>query len=320
MRKYITRRLLLMIPTALLATMVVFGLMKLVPGDAAIAILADLDVGSQEQADQAAENLRERFGLNDPIPVQYWKWLVSVGKLEFGDSIIQGRPVREIILERLPRTAELAAIAVVLIFVYAIPMGIWSAVRQDRLADHVIRVISIAGLSVPLVWLGTLFLFGSSRMLNWIPPLAYKGPFDSLGTNLLMLGPPAILLSFAIGASIIRMTRGQMIEVLREDYIRTARAKGLGQNAVLVRHALRNAILPVMTQFGGILGALLTGTVVAETIFNIPGLGRAMVEAINNRDFAVVQGLVLINIAIVLLVNLIIDLFYSVADPRIRYS
>jgi peptide/nickel transport system permease protein len=309
-----------MIPTALLATMVVFGLMKLVPGDAAIAILADLDVGSREEADAAADRLRERFGLNDSIPVQYWNWIVSVGKLEFGDSIIQGRPVRDIILERLPRTLELAAIAVVLIFAYAIPMGIWSAVRQDKLADHIIRVISILGLSVPLVWLGTLFMFGSSRLLHWVPPLIYKGPIDSLGTNLLMLGPPAVLLSFAIGASIIRMTRGQMIEVLREDYIRTARAKGLGQRSLLVRHALRNAILPVMTQFGGILGALMTGTVVAETIFNIPGLGRAMVESINNRDFAVVQGLVLINIAMVLMVNLVIDLLYSVADPRIRYS
>jgi peptide/nickel transport system permease protein len=320
MGKYITRRLLLMIPTALLATMVVFGLMKLVPGDAAIAILADLDVGSREEADAAADRLRERFGLNDSIPVQYWNWIVSVGKLEFGDSIIQGRPVRDIILERLPRTLELAAIAVVLIFAYAIPMGIWSAVRQDKLADHIIRVISILGLSVPLVWLGTLFMFGSSRLLHWVPPLIYKGPIDSLGTNLLMLGPPAVLLSFAIGASIIRMTRGQMIEVLREDYIRTARAKGLAQRSLLVRHALRNAILPVMTQFGGILGALMTGTVVAETIFNIPGLGRAMVESINNRDFAVVQGLVLINIAMVLMVNLVIDLLYSVADPRIRYS
>jgi peptide/nickel transport system permease protein len=320
MGKYVTRRLLLMIPTALLATMVVFGLMKLVPGDAAIAILADLDVGTQEEADVAADRLRERFGLNESLPVQYWKWIVSVGKLEFGDSIIQGRPVRDIILERLPRTLELAAIAVVLIFAYAIPMGIWSAVRQDKLADHLIRVISILGLSVPLVWLGTLFMFGSSRLLHWVPPLIYKGPIDSLGTNLLMLGPPAVLLSFAIGASIIRMTRGQMIEVLREDYIRTARAKGLAQSSLLVRHALRNAILPVMTQFGGILGALMTGTVVAETIFNIPGLGRAMVESINNRDFAVVQGLVLINIAMVLMVNLVIDLLYSVADPRIRYS
>ena len=309
-----------MIPTALLATLIVFSLMKLVPGDAAVSLLADTDVGSRSQAEAAAERVRERYGLNDPLPIQYLNWLGSVVRFEFGDSIIQGRPVRDIIFERLPRTAELAGIAMLLVVIYGIPMGILSAVRQDRLTDHVVRVVSILGLSVPLIWLGTLFLFGSSRAFNWIPPLVWKGPLESPSHNLLMLGPPALLISFAIGASIIRMTRGQMLEVLREDYIRTARAKGLSQKAVLIRHALRNAILPVLTQFGGILSALLTGTVVAETIFNIPGLGRSMVEAINNRDFAVVQGLVLFNIGIVLVVNLIIDLLYSVIDPRIRYS
>ncbi len=309
-----------MIPTALLATLIVFSLMKLVPGDVAISLLADTDVGSRSQAEAAAERVRERYGLNDPLPIQYLNWLGSVVRFEFGDSIIQGRPVRDIIFERLPRTAELAGIAIFLVFLYGIPMGILSAVRHDRVTDHVVRVVSILGLSIPLIWLGTLFLFGSSRLFNWIPPLVWRSPLESLSHNLLMLGPPALLISFAIGASIIRMTRGQMLEVLREDYIRTARAKGLSQQAVLIRHALRNAILPVITQFGGILSALLTGTVVAETIFNIPGLGRSMVEAINNRDFAVVQGLVLFNIGMVLFVNLIIDLLYSVIDPRIRYS
>ncbi len=309
-----------MIPTALLATIIVFSLMKLVPGDVAVSLLADTDVGSRSQAEAVAERVRERYGLNDALPIQYLNWLNSVVRFEFGDSIIQGRPVRDIIFERLPRTAELTAIAMFLVALYGIPMGILSAVRHDRLTDHVVRVVSILGLSVPLIWLGTLFVFGSSRLFNWGPPLVWRGPLESPAHNLLMLGPPALLISFAIGASIIRMTRGQMLEVLREDYIRTARAKGLSQKAVLIRHALRNAILPVITQFGGILSALLTGTVVAETIFNIPGLGRSMVEAINNRDFAVVQGLVLFNIGLVLIVNLIIDLLYSVIDPRIRYS
>ena len=320
MRKYIVRRVLLMFPTALLATILVFGLMQLVPGDAADAALADLDVGSREQAEEFEEKLRERHGLNDSIPVQYWNWLSSVGRAEFGVSTTEGRPVRDIIIERMPRTAELAIVAIFLVAIYAIPMGIWAAIRQDRLADNVIRVVSISGLSVPLIWLGTVFLFTSSRVFNILPPLVWKGPLEDPVHNLVMVGTPAILLSFAIGASIIRMTRGQMLEVLREDYIRTARAKGLANSSVLVRHALRNAVLPVLTQFGGIFGGLLTGTVVVETLFGIPGLGRSMVQAINDRDYPVVQGLLLLSAAIVLVVNLIVDLLYSVVDPRIRYS
>jgi peptide/nickel transport system permease protein len=320
MRKYIIRRLLLMVPTALLATILVFSLMKMVPGDAALAALADLDVGSRAQAEEFEEKLRERYGLNDALPVQYWNWLTSVGRLEFGKSITEKRPVRDIILERLPRTVELAVMAIVLITLYAIPLGIWAAVRQDGLADNIIRVISIGGLSVPLIWIGTMFIFTSSRVFNWLPPLVWKGFLEDPIHNITMVGIPATMLSFGIGASIIRMTRGQMLEVLREDYIRTARAKGLAQNSVLIRHALRNAVLPVLTQFGGIFGGLLAGTVVVETLFGIPGLGRSMVQAINERDFPVVQGLLLLSVAIVLTVNLVVDLLYSVIDPRIRYS
>ena len=208
MRKYIVRRVLLMFPTALLATILVFGLMQLVPRDAADAALADLDVGSREQAEEFEEKLRERHGLNDSIPVQYWNWLSSVGRAEFGVSTTEGRPVRDIIIERMPRTAELAIVAIILVAIYAIPMGIWAAIRQDRLADNVIRVVSISGLSVPLIWLGTVFLFTSSRVFNILPPLVWKGPLEDPVHTLVMVGTPAILLSFAIGASIIRMTRG----------------------------------------------------------------------------------------------------------------
>ena len=282
MRKYIVRRVLLMFPTALFATILVFGLMQLVPGDAADAALATSTWGPGSRRRSSRRSSGNATASTTQFPCS-----TGTGSVPWAGrssaSLRRKGSVRDIIIERMPRTAELAIVAIILVAIYAIPMGIWAAIRQDRLADNVIRVVSISGLSVPLIWLGTVFLFTSSRVFNILPPLVWKGPLEDPVHNLVMVGTPAILLSFAIGASIIRMTRGQMLEVLREDYIRTARSKGLAQSSVLVRHALRNAVLPVLTQFGGIFGGLLTGTVVVETLFGIPGLGRSMVQAINDR-------------------------------------
>lgn len=320
MREYVVKRMLLMVPTAILATLIVFALMKIAPGDPASAILADLDVISQEEEAIAEAQIRARFGLDKPLPIQYVNWLGSVVRLELGESIWQYRPVRDIVLERLPRTLELGGLIVLLTAIWAVPAGILSAVQHNRLTDQVLRVFSISGLSIPNVWLGTLVIFALAAYFNWIPSIQWHGPTEDLGKNLGHIIFPALIVSSSTGASIMRMTRSQMLEVLREDYVRTARAKGLGFQLVLIRHALRNALLPVLTQFGGLMSVMVTGVVVTETIFQVPGMGRAMVEAIGNRDYPIIQGLVLLNIALILVVNLAVDLLYSVIDPRIRYA
>ena len=320
MREYVIKRLLLMVPTAILATLIVFSLMKLAPGDPATAILADLDVISQAEQARVEETIRRQLGLDQPLPIQYIRWLGSVARLEFGESIYQYRPVKDVVFERLPRTMELGALIVLITALWSVPAGIFAAVRHNQMADQVLRVLSISGLSIPNLWLGTLVIFVLAWYFNWIPALRWSPLTDDPVANLSHLIFPAVIVASSAGASIMRMTRSQMLEVLREDYVRTARAKGLGFNTVLVRHALRNALLPVLTQFGGLMGLMVSGVVVTETIFQVPGMGRAMVEAIGNRDYPIIQGLVLINIALILVVNLAVDLLYSVVDPRVRYS
>ena len=325
MRRYVVRRFLLVLPTALLATILVFLLMKLVPGDAATAIVYGLEeTGAADTSAAAAEQqvakVRRRLGLDKPLPVQYWDWLKTVARGEFGMSIWEFRPVREIILERLPRTAELAAMIMILTFLYGVPLGILAALWQNSWKDQVIRVFTILGLSIPTIWIGILLLFTFSRYLRWIPPIDWKGPMEDPVHNLTMLIFPALIVSYSAGSVVMRMTRSQMLGVLREDYVRTAWAKGLEQRVIVVRHALRNAVLPVLTQFGGLLGTVLLGLVITETMFRIPGMGRSMVDAITNRDYPVIQGIILINVLLVMIVNLVVDLLYSVLDPRIRYS
>jgi peptide/nickel transport system permease protein len=320
MRRYIIKRLLLMVPTAILATLIVFSLMKIAPGDPVTAILADLDVIDQQSQELDEIALRKLYGLDKPMPIQYFNWLTSVVRLEFGQSIWQYRPVRDIILERLPRTMELGFLIVLFTVLWAIPAGVLSAVYHNKGPDQVLRVVSISGLSIPNVWLGTMIIFGMSRYFGWIPPLRWDGLVQNPIGTLEHLIFPALVISSATGASIVRMVRSQMLEVLREDYIRTARAKGVGFKVVLIRHALRNSLLPVLTQFGGLMSVMVSGVVVTETIFGVPGMGRAMIEAINSRDYPIIQGLILVNIAVILAINLVVDLLYSVVDPRVRYE
>ena len=313
-----------MIPTAFLATVIIFLLMKLVPGDVATAIVygdEESEEGySQQETEERIARIRHKYGLDRPLPVQYFDWLKTVGRGEFGISLWQNRPVRDIIMERLPRTAQLAGLIMFFTVVWALPLGVVAALVHNSKTDQFIRVITILGLSVPTIWLAVIFLFTFSRYIGWIPPLEWKSIFEAPVHNLSMVGIPALIVAYNFGAPVMRMTRSQMLEVLREDYIRTARAKGLAQQAVLVRHALRNAVLPVLTQFGGLFSALITGLVIVETVFHIPGMGRSMVDAIGTRDWPVVQGLVLVNVALILLINLAVDILYSVVDPRIRYS
>jgi peptide/nickel transport system permease protein len=323
MQRYIVRRFLLLIPTALLATVIMFTLMKLIPGDVATAILANMEEGAaltQQESEEQEAAIRKRFGLDKPLPIQYLLWLKSVAKGDLGMSVWQFRPVREVILERAPRTLELAVVIIFLIYVQSVPLGIIAALRQDSFVDHAIRLYSIMGLSVPIIWVGTLFLFVFSRYVGWIPPVEWKGFTEDPVHNLIVVTVPAALVAFGGGASVIRLVRNQMLEVIREDYIRTANAKGLTSQVVIVRHALRNALLPVVTHFGSLLGILLLGTVVVETVFHIPGMGKSMVDAIAVRDFPVLQGLVLFNVMLILIINLIVDISYAFIDPRIRYS
>ena len=325
MRKYAARRVLMMFPTALFTTMILFGLMKLMPGDVALAIVygleEDVEVSStQAEAEERLEKIRERYGLNDALPVQYGRWLWKVVQLDFGDSIWQYRPVKDIILERAPRTLELGVLTLVLAYGVGIPLGILAAMWHNRWQDQVIRVVTVMGLSVPTIWLGTLFLFTFSRYVGWIPPLDWRGPFEDPFHNFQMLMVPVAIVAVHGVSSDMRFVRAQMLEVIREDYIRTARAKGLASNVILIRHALRNALLPVMTGFGSAISRVITGSVVVETIFHIPGMGRSIVDAIGSRDYPVIQGIVLLFVGVILVVNLVTDLLYSWVDPRIRYN
>ena len=323
MRQYLIRRLLLIVPTALLASMVMFGLMKLLPGDVATAILVQSEATAGLTRDQTEEQLaalRKKYGLDQPLPLQYLAWLKTVGRGELGASIWERRPVRDILLERFPRTMELALVIVLLIYLQSIPLGIVAALSQDSWKDHLIRLYSIMGLSVPIIWTGTLFLFVFSRYVGWIPPLDWKSLIEDPVHNLIVVSVPALLVSLGGGATVIRLVRSQMLEVIREDYIRTARAKGLVDHVVVLRHALRNALLPVVTHFGSLLSILLLGTVIVETVFHIPGMGKSMVEAIAVRDYPVIQGLLLFNVMLVLFINLLVDVSYGFIDPRIRFS
>ncbi len=324
MREYVVRRLLLLIPTAFLATVIMFTLMKLVPGDVAMAIVysneEEASATTQAETDEQLAKIRARYGLDKPLPIQYWDWLKTVGRGEFGNSIWQYRPVRDIILERMPRTIELAMLIVFLSFAQSIPLGVIAALWRNTWMDQAVLLYSILGLSIPTIWVGTLFLFTFSRYVGWIPPIDWRGITEDPLHNLTMIGIPAFLVTFGGGAQVIRMVRSQMLEVIREDYVRTAYAKGLQHSTVVVRHALRNALLPVITQFGSYLSLALLGTVIVETLFHIPGMGKSMVDAIAQRDYPVIQGLVLVNVVIVMAINLVIDISYAWIDPRIRYA
>ena len=325
MRRYAARRVLMMVPTAFFATVLIFLLMKMVPGDAAMAVVYGLDEESeegltQESAQEHLAQVRARLGLDKPLPLQYFDWIRTVGRGEFGMSIWESRPVREIIVERFPRTFQMAALILLITAIYGIPLGVAAALWQNSTKDHMIRLFTILGLSVPTIWIATLFLFTFSRYIGWIPPIEWKGPFEAPLHNFQIVVFPGLIVAYSVGSSVMRMTRSQMLEVIREDYIRTALAKGLARRAVVVRHALRNAILPVLTQFGGLFSVTILGLVITETLFHIPGMGKSMVDAISNRDYPVIQGFVLVNVFIVMVINLTVDLLYSVVDPRIRFA
>ena len=320
MRTYIARRLLLFVPTLLGASLLIFVLMRLVPGD--IAEILVYQTGSESSAVQKRqiEQIRRELGLDRPVATQYLAWLAGAARGDFGYSYSQRRPVNEILAERFPRSMELAAVTLLLAALWSIPLGVVSAVRQNTWLDYLVRVLSISGLSLPIFFTGVLILYLLVRVFRWLPPLEYVSLTEAPVENLKQLIWPALAQAYYISAPIMRLTRSQMLEVVRQDYVRTARAKGLGERVVMYRHALRNSLLPVVTFIGWWGGRLLGGVVIMEIIFAVPGMGLALIAAVSYRDYPTVQAIIFIMALIFLAVNLAVDLLYGWLDPRIRYA
>jgi peptide/nickel transport system permease protein len=318
MATYIVRRILLMIPTLLGAVTLIFLLMRLLPGDVALYILGSGE--SSEVNRQALEQIRQDLGLDQPLIVQYGRWLWGAVRLDFGNSYWTRQPVIEELKRRYPITANLAVMSLLLGTLIAIPVGVLSAVRQDTLADYAARLFVISGLSLPNFWLAILVILGLVHYFHWLPPLDYSPFWAAPWQNFQQLLFPALVTGYRLSAIGARMTRSSIHEVLRDDSVRTARAKGLREFVVVLKHALRNALLPVITIIGLELLTLFGGLVVIETVFTIPGIGRYLVDAITHRDYPSIQAVVFMISVFVVTVNLLVDLVYGFLDPRIRYG
>ncbi len=311
---YILRRLLTMIPVLLLVSVLVFSLIHLIPGDPAVSILGE------EATPQAVAALRAKLGLDQPIPVQYAKWLGSVLRGDLGRSIRSNQPVGEAIAERLPVTIELAILSIAISLSIAIPAGIVAAMRRNSVLDAGSTFVALLGVSLPNFFLAILLILVFGVQLQVLPPFGYQPITQGLGGNLQRMILPAITLGTALAAIVTRMMRSSLLEVLDQDYIRTARAKGLREGRMVQAHALKNALMPVVTIVGLQIGGLLGGAIITESIFVLPGIGRLLVDAIFQRDFPLVQGVVLFVSLAFLFSNFAVDMVYAYLDPRIRYS
>ncbi len=317
MRQYAIKRIGLFIPTVLLVTIIVFVVMRLIPGDPALAILsADDAVYTQEELAQ----LRAELGTDRPIPIQYFEWISGFLRGDFGTSYWWGGPVMERLGERIPVTIELAILGILLAVVCAVPLGVISAIKPDSPLDYASRIFTLVGISIPTFFSGILLTLVLIRAFGWLPPLGYEDIWEDPWTNIKQLVLPALALGFYDMAFIARVTRSSMMEILREDYMRTARAKGLRELIVLSRHGLKNAVLPVLTISGWQFGRLFGGTVIIEKIFLIPGVGQLLIDAIYQRDFPTIQAVIVIVALSIVVVNLLVDLLYGWLDPRIRYA
>ena len=305
-------RLAQMLPVALIVTVVIFGLTNLLPGDATITIL-----GEQASPEQRAR-ARTAYGLDDPIPVRYANWLLRAVQGDLGRSLRSNEPVTQMLGNRIPVTLELSALSILVAAVIGIPAGVLSARFRGGWVDVVASLVSLCGMAIPYFWLGVLLILAFAVGLGLFPPSGYVAFSVDPVANLRHLALPSLTIGLAFAALVMRQTRAAMLQVLSQDYIRTARAKGLRESSVVMRHGLRNALIPVVTVIGLQVGALLGGAVVTETVFAMPGLGRMLVEGIFQRDFPAVQGAVLFIVGAVLVVNLLTDLLYAVLDPRAK--
>ena len=319
MHRYIAWRLALIAPTVLAASLVVFGVMRVLPGDIALVILS----GSGEAAvsPEAREALEEELSLNDPLPVQYGQWLWSMVNGQFGGRSFESRePIRSIISRQLPVTLLLTGYTMLLSVTVSLPLGILAAVRSNRWPDYVIRVATLGGLALPNLWVALIVILGLLLLFGWSPPIIYAAPWSNPWSHLQMVAWPALILAWEYSSHLVRVTRSSMLEALSQAHITTAKSKGLPEHSIVLRHALRNALIPVVTMLGLQFGSLLSGALILETIFGLPGIGRGIVQAALARDYPVIQSLATLLVLVSLVVNLTVDTIYTLIDPRISHA
>ncbi|WP_216322001.1 ABC transporter permease [Deinococcus aestuarii] len=313
MIQFAIRRLLSALPTLLVVTVLVFGMVQLLPGDPARLLLGE------EATPAAVAELRRSLGLDRPVPEQYFRWLGDVARLDLGASVKDNTSVGGLIADKLPTTLQLAVFAMLISLLIALPAGILGAMRQNSWVDRLLTLLALSGISLPSFFLGILLIYLFSIRLAWIPASGYVPFLEDPGRNLLLLLLPAVTLGVPTAAVLTRYLRSSMLEVMTQDYVRTAHAKGVTGGRVMFKHGLRNALIPVITAFGLQLGGLLGGAVITEQIFSVPGFGRLLVDAVFTRDLPVIQGVVLVSAVAVFLVSFLVDLAYAAVDPRIRY-
>lgn len=312
MLAFLPRRLLQLIPTLFLVSVMIFMLQQLLPGDPALVM------AGEEKDPEVIEQIRKQYRLDQPLPVQYIYWIGGVLQGDLGESMRIKQPVASLIADKLPVTLQLASMAMVFALLIGIPAGILSAVKKGTVWDTAANVFALWGISTPNFWLGILLIFLFSVQLGWLPASGWVSPFEDLGQSLATTVMPAFVLGNAIAAVLMRHTRSAMLQAMSADYVRTARAKGLRERVVVLRHALRNALTPVITLGALEFGTLLSGAVLTEQVFSVPGFGKLIVDAVFNRDYAVVQGVVLVTASVYVLLNLLADVLYVLVNPRLR--
>ncbi len=315
MQRYIIRRLAFMVPTLLFVTVCVFALVRIMPGDYITAAMSE-----SRGSDPAFLNkLRAEMGLDEPAPLQYFKWLGGIVTGDWGTSYWQNKPVLDVIKKALPVSAQLGTMAIMLGVVVSIPLGVIGAVKQNRWPDYSSRMLAVVGISIPNFFLATLVIIYGAKWIGWFPPQGTRSIFEDPGGNMQQMIPAAVILGMTLMAQNTRLLRTTMLETLRADYVRTARAKGLNERTVIYRHAFRNALIPVVTLLGFQIITTVGGSVIVEQVLGINGIGQNFIGAVQQRDYPLVQGILLVIITTTLVVNLLVDLSYSLLDPRIKY-
>ena len=319
MQRYLAWRLLLFVPTLIIASLLIFGVMRALPGDVALVVLSGS--GDVTHNLEQIESLREELGLNDPLGTQYGRWLWSMVNGQFGGRSLENRePIRSLVGLQFPVTLQLTLYTVALSVVLSVPLGVLAALRQNRWPDYLVRIVFIAGQAIPSFFIALLVMIGLVLMFHWSPPIIYVDLWEDPWSHIQIMVWPTLVLAWGYSAYLTRMIRSSMLEALRQDYIRTAYAKGLSERDIVFRHALRNTLIPVVTVAGLQMGGLLSGVVILESLFGLPGLGRGIVQAASVRDYPVIQSFAMLLVFLMLCVNLMVDVIYAIVDPRISYN